>query len=86
MEDGIDVCLLRVHNYFCDCKQKANKNHHFTVGKEEGEKEKLCLVEREVMEYQVKATLATLKVGIQLPASSEGFKIGTRGFRSVDSP
>lgn len=53
-----------------DCKQKANKDQPFTVNKEESEKEELCLVEGEAMGYQVKATPATLRIGIQLPVSS----------------
>lgn len=79
------MSLLRALNYGYDGEQKASKNQHVTVGKEESEKEKLCLAERETVEYEVKATLATLKVDTQLPASSERFKAGIR-CGSVESP
>lgn len=84
VDDGIHMSLLRALNCINDGKQKANKNQRVTVGKD-SEKGKLCLVERETVEYEVKVTLATLKVDTQLPASSERFKAGL-GCGSVESP
>lgn len=74
----MDTSLLRARNFLYGCKLGTNRNHQFTVGNLESEcqwslrtvdlvggaKEELCLVQTEAMDYEVKATLATLKLPV----------------------
>lgn len=90
MEAGTDTSLRRTQNYLYNCKLKANKNQQVGNEKSEcqlsvrkvslvgGTKEGLSLVEREAVDYEVKASLATLEIGMQVTAASEGFKVGIR--------